>query len=100
MCAQRVPASPACLRGGLLLSCGYAAAAAPYLQRLSQLPQRCALCACVPCTASVHSRCCSGLRRARPCAGGGGGCPEDCADRRTCSHVKSCRYEDEGVSVA
>ena len=36
-----------------------------------------------------------------PVAARGGelGAPGSCADHRTCSHVRNCRYEDEGVSM-
>ena len=49
----------------------------------------------------LYREACSHYTEPVPVAALGGelGAPGGCADHRTCSHVRNCRYEDEGVSM-
>ena len=49
----------------------------------------------------LYREACSHYIEPVPVAARGGelGAPGGCADHRTCSHVRNCRYEDEGVSM-
>ena len=49
----------------------------------------------------LYREACSRYTEPVPVAARGGelGAPGSCADHRTCSHVRNCRYEDEGVSM-
>ena len=49
----------------------------------------------------LYREACSHYTEPVPVAARGGelGAPGSCADHRTCSHVRNCRYEDEGVSM-
>ena len=49
----------------------------------------------------LHREACGHYTEPVPVAARGGelGAPGSCADHRTCSHVRNCRYEDEGVSM-
>ena len=58
------------------------------------------LCCEDPATC-LYREACSHYTEPVPVAARGGelGAPGSCADHRTCSHVRNCRYEDEGVSM-